>query len=109
MPLVICLVLSFPFPTVLGGIRPIVSVHRGLKDISCNLPFLIPVSVLSRDPMLFSAVIGRTCFFRTPLCIRDSVLALFLSMFFRLGLPLLYLLRSLTWLDILPSEFLRVE
>src|SRR6266576_357196 len=108
MPWVIYWVLFFPFPVVLGGIHPVVFVHRGLTDIFCNLPSLILGLVLLRDPMLFSVVVDRKCFFRILLCIRDSVLALFLSTFFRFDLLLLYPLRSLTWLDISPLEVLRV-
>src|SRR6266550_7250946 len=107
-PLVICLVLSFPFPVVLGGIRPTVFVRRGLEDISCNLPSLILGLILLRDPMLFLVVIDRRCSFRILLCTRDSVSALFLSMFCRFDLPLLYLLQSLIWPGILSSEVLRV-
>src|SRR6266550_5499049 len=109
MPSAICLVLFFLFPTVLGGIRPIVSVRQGLKDISCNLPSLILGLVLLHDPMLFLVVIDRKCFFRIPLCIRDSVSVLSLSTSFRPGSLLLCLLRSLIWLGISPLEVLRVE
>src|SRR6266550_1661283 len=109
MPSVICLVLSFPFPVVLGEIRPIVSVHRGLTDIFCNLPSLILGSVLLHDPTLFSVVIDRMCSSQILLCTRDSVSVLFLSTFFRSYLLLLCLLRSLTWLGILPLEVLHVE
>src|SRR6266550_7420882 len=107
MPWVICWVLSFPFPVVLGEIRPVVFVHRGLAGISCSLPFSILGLVLLRDPMLFLVVVGRTCFFQILPCTRDSVLALFLSTFVRLDLLPLYPLRNLTWLDILPLEVLR--
>src|SRR6266576_4678793 len=109
MPWVTCLVLSVPFPIVPEGIRPIVFVHRGLTDISCNLPFLILGLVRLRGPMPFLAVVGRKYSFRKLPCTRDSVLVLFLSMSFQLDSLLLYLLRNSTWLDILPSEVLRVE
>src|SRR6266576_6377393 len=108
MPWVTCLVLSVPFPIVPEGIHPIVFVHRGLTDISCNLPFLILGLVRLRGPMPFLAVIGRKYFFRKLLCIRDSVLALFLSTFFLPDLLLLYPSRSLIWPGILPLEVLRV-
>src|SRR6266550_808834 len=109
MPWVIYLVLSVPFPIVPEGIRPIVFVRRGLADISCNLPFLILGLVRLRGPMPFSAVVDRRYSFRKLPCTRDSVLVLFLSMFFRFGSLLLYLLRSSTWLDISSSGVLRVE
>src|SRR6266550_2839207 len=109
MPWVICWVLFFPSLVVLGGIHPVVFVHRGLTDIFCSLPSLIPGLVLLRDPTLFLVVVDRKCFFRILLCIRDSVLALFPSTFFRSDLLLLCPLRSLTWPDILSWEVSRVE
>src|SRR6266576_1528189 len=108
-PLVICSALSFPFLVVLGGIRPTVFVHRGLTGIFCSLPFLILGLVLLRDPTLFLVVVDRRWFFRILLCTRDSVSALFLSMFVRFDLLLRYLLRSLTWPDTLPLEVSHVE
>src|SRR6266576_3115159 len=109
MPSVIYLVLFFPFLFVLGGIRPIVFVHLGLVDIFYNLPFSILGLILLRGPMLFLVVVGQMCFFRTLPCIRDSVSALFPSMFFRFDSPLLYPLRSLTWPGSSPLVVLRVE